>query len=91
VADVNLLVLDKGENQIYNVGSGKGTSVNQLFAYLKELLDFRGEALYAPPRAGELFRSVLDAGKIKKELGWKARTSVKKGLKLTLKWCKKKP
>jgi len=90
VADVNLLVLGKGENQIYNVGSGKGTSVNQLFAYLKELLDFRGEAIYAPPRAGELARSVLDAGKIKKELGWKVRTSVKKGLKLTLKWCKKK-
>ncbi|MFA6549035.1 MAG: NAD-dependent epimerase/dehydratase family protein [Candidatus Margulisiibacteriota bacterium] len=90
VADVNLLMLDKGENQIYNVGSGKGTSVNQLFAYLKELLDFRGEAIYAPPRAGELARSVLDAGKIKKELGWKVRTNVKKGLKLTLKWCKKK-
>jgi UDP-glucose 4-epimerase len=86
VADANLLVLDKGENQIFNVGTGKGTSVNDLFSRLKEVMKFEKEAIYAPARTGELFRSVLNCKKIKKELDWKAKTSIKKGLKLTLKW-----
>lgn len=86
VAELNLLVLDKGDNQIYNVGSGRGTSVNDLFANLKTLLKFAGSAVYAPPRRGELFRSVLNCKKIRRELNWKAKASIKKGLKLTLKW-----
>jgi UDP-glucose 4-epimerase len=90
VADANLLVLDKGDNQIFNIGTGKGTSVNDLFLNLKAVMKFEGDAKYAPARTGELFRSVLNCKKIKKELGWKPKTSIKKGLKLTLKWYKKK-
>ena len=86
VAAANLLALKKGDNQIYNVGFGVGTSVNQLFRYLKELLKFKENAVYAPPRSGELFRSVLDCKKINKQLGWKAKIGIKKGLKLTLDW-----
>ncbi|MCU0640554.1 MAG: SDR family oxidoreductase [Candidatus Margulisbacteria bacterium] len=86
VAAANLLALEKGTGEIFNVGTGKGTSVNQLFAVLKELLKYSGQALYAPPRAGELLRSVLSARKIKRELGWRPRFSVKNGLRETLKW-----
>lgn len=87
IAEVNLLVLDKGNNQIFNIGTGKGTSVNELFDILRAIKKSDQKATYAPPRAGELFRSVLNAKKIKKELGWKAKTSIEKGLKLTFKWC----
>ncbi|MDD4179075.1 MAG: NAD-dependent epimerase/dehydratase family protein [Candidatus Margulisbacteria bacterium] len=88
VAAANLLALDKGEGEVFNVGTGKGVSVNELFAVLKDLLKFDEKAIYAPARAGELFRSVLNCRKIKKELGWKPKASIKKGLKLTLKWYK---
>ena len=88
IADVNLLAVEKGDNQTYNIGTGKGTSVNQLFAYLKEIMRFDKNAVYAPPRTGELFRSVLSGKKIKKALGWKPQTRIKKGLKSTLKWYK---
>lgn len=86
VAAANLLVLDKGENQTYNVGTGKGVSVNELFSVLKQLMKFEKEAVYAPPRTGELTRSVLNCKKIKKCLGWKAKAGIRKGLKLTLNW-----
>ncbi|MFC1571088.1 NAD-dependent epimerase/dehydratase family protein [Candidatus Margulisiibacteriota bacterium] len=88
IAAVNLLVLDKGNNQTYNVGTGRGTSVSELYACLKDLLKFDQDAVYAPARTGELFRSVLSCRKIKKELAWKPKVSMKKGLKLTLKWYK---
>ncbi|PIS30603.1 UDP-glucose 4-epimerase [Candidatus Saganbacteria bacterium CG08_land_8_20_14_0_20_45_16] len=89
IAAANLLVLNKGENQMFNIGRGVVVSVNQLFDELKKQLGFNGEAVYAAPRAGELFRSVLSAKKIKKTLGWEPMVDIKKGLKLTLAWAKK--
>lgn len=89
VAQANLLALNKGENQIYNVGTGTGTSVNQLYASLKKVTQFDKKAVYAPARAGELFRSVLNSNKIKKELGWEAKQGIEQGLKLTLEWYNK--
>lgn len=85
VADANQLVLEKGENQIYNIGSGRGTSVNELFAHLKKQAKFEKAAIYAPARSGELFRSVLNCQKIKKDLGWSPKLDIEKGLELTFK------
>ncbi|MFA4967546.1 MAG: SDR family oxidoreductase [Candidatus Margulisiibacteriota bacterium] len=90
IAAANLLALDHGDNQTYNIGTGKGVSVNELFAHLKDLMKLDKDAVYAPPRAGELFRSVLNGKKIKKELGWKPKVGIKKGLRLTLKWYRSK-
>lgn len=86
VARANLLALEKGDGNTYNVGTGKGTSVNQLFLVLKEVMRFEKDVVYAPARAGELFRSVLNCRKIKQEMGWKAAVSIRQGLKRTLKW-----
>jgi UDP-glucose 4-epimerase len=86
VAAANLLALTKGDNKIFNIGTGVGTSVNQLFAHLKELTRFSGQAVYASPRAGELFRSVLNADRAIKELSWQAQRDIRSGLKLTLDW-----
>ena len=88
VAKANLLALTEGKNNTFNVGAGIGTSVNELFAVLKNLMDFKKDAVYAPPRIGELFRSVLNCQKIKKELGWQAKTDIKQGLQSTLDWYK---
>ncbi|OGC03748.1 UDP-glucose 4-epimerase [candidate division WOR-1 bacterium RIFOXYA12_FULL_43_27] len=89
VCAANLLALKKGNNKIYNVGTGIGTSVNQLFAELKDIIGFSGKAIYKPPRAGELFRSVLNADKIKKELKWKPQTFVRNGLEKTVEYFKR--
>ncbi|MFH1542740.1 MAG: NAD-dependent epimerase/dehydratase family protein [bacterium] len=88
VAAINLIALTKGENQIFNVGTGLGVSVNELYAHLNDLLKFGRPAKYAPPRAGELFRSVLNCRKAKKQLGWQAKVDIKQGLQKTLEWYK---
>jgi UDP-glucose 4-epimerase len=88
VAEGNLLVLKKGDNQIFNIGTGVGTSVNELFAYLKEIFKFDKKANYATARTGELLRSVLNCEKIHKRLGWKASVDIKAGLRQTLEWYK---
>ena len=42
------------------------------------------EPEFAPPRAGEVQRITLDAGRAERELGWRPETRLDDGLKLTL-------
>ncbi len=86
VAQANLLALTKAEGEIINIGAGLGTSVNELYSILSEVLKFGKKAVYAPPRAGELFRSVLNCGRANKVLGWRAETGIKEGLRKTIAW-----
>ncbi len=67
-----------------NIGTGVGTSVNKLFALLKQITGFTGEADHGPERAGELRRVYLDASKAKAELGWEPEVSLSEGLRLTV-------
>ncbi|MGD0154443.1 MAG: GDP-mannose 4,6-dehydratase, partial [Thermacetogeniaceae bacterium] len=68
----------------FNIGTGQGTSVNELFALLKEITGFQGEAAHGPERTGELRRIFLDAGKAGEHLGWKPQVSIKEGLRRTV-------
>lgn len=84
LARANLLALTLGDNEIYNVGSGVGTSVNQIFAILKEITGYRLGRAFRPARAGEVSASYLDSRKAEHELGWKAQTPLVQGLQTTV-------
>jgi len=84
IADLNLIVLKKGENDIYNVGTYKGTSVNTLYNELKKLLNFKKSAEYGPAITGEIYKMYLSAGKVKKALGWSTKVDIKSGLGKTI-------
>jgi UDP-glucose 4-epimerase len=98
VARANLLALE-GEwdgFRAYNVGTGRGTDVNELERGLRsalaEVLREQGRkaelpaATYGPPRPGDLRSSLLDAGKITRELGWRPQVTLEEGLKRTAAW-----
>jgi len=84
VVKVNILCLENGDNDIFNIGTGRFTSVNQLFSEMKELTHYSKEAVNKPARAGELIRSSLDVGKAKDKLGWKPEVDLRDGLKKTI-------
>lgn len=86
VVNANIQALTKGDNEEFNIGTSKETSVNQLFSAMKKATGFAGEAAYAPSRPGELMRSCLDNSKAKKLLGWSPRYSLEMGLKETIDW-----
>jgi UDP-glucose 4-epimerase len=73
----------------FNIGTGKGISVNQLFTYLQGIIDFSVPAHYGPPRPGDLRKNVLDCRMAKEHLGWEARNDIKSGLVKTVEWFKK--
>jgi UDP-glucose 4-epimerase len=68
-----------------NLGTGREASVLDLAEILGRLGGVESfEPEFAPPRAGEVQRISLDAGRAKRELGWQATTSLEDGLRLTL-------
>lgn len=88
VVKANILCLENGDNEIFNIGTGKSASVNRLFSEMKELTHYSKKAVYKPPRAGELIRSSLDVGKAEQKLGWKAEVNLREGLKKTIEFFK---
>ena len=83
VANANLLAIKQGDGEIFNIGMGIGTSINDIFHSLKEATGYSGEEVHGPPKAGEVFRIYLDASKARRELGWSARVSLGEGLSRT--------
>jgi UDP-glucose 4-epimerase len=88
-ARANIMVLDQGSGQIYNLASGEATSINQLFSELKEITAYRMEPLYGSAKLGETFRIFLDAGKARAELGWQPLVDIKQGLSRTVEYFQK--
>jgi UDP-glucose 4-epimerase len=71
---------------VLNVGTGEETSVLDLFARVQRAAGIEREPEFAPPRAGELQRSVLDPALAERELNWKATHSLDDGLAETWAW-----
>lgn len=70
----------------YNVGSGIGTSVNEIASTLAAFTGYSREPEPYPPRPGDLRRISLDASLAKKELGWSPTTHLNDGLHRTVEW-----
>ncbi|WP_031514065.1 NAD-dependent epimerase/dehydratase family protein [Desulfofalx alkaliphila] len=81
VAAANVAALTRGNRQILNVGTGKATSINQLFALLKKITGYRGRPQYAPPRKGDIRHSYLSSWETQVALGWEPVWSIEQGLK----------
>lgn len=88
------LLAEKPEalNTVYNVAFGERTTLNELFAYLKEYLaEFdpavaQIEAQYGPNRAGDIPHSLASIEKARTLLGYQPEFSVKAGLKAAAEW-----
>lgn len=84
VVQMNLLCGEKTAGEAINVGTGMASSVNTLYCRLQHLMAFDEDAIFAPPRTGELDASVLDAGKAKERVGWTAAVDLTEGLRRTV-------
>ena len=84
IAESNLLAVGRGDGGIYNIGTGVGTSINDIFHLLRLATGYGGEEVHGPAKPGEVFKVYLDAGKARSELGWNARVSLDEGLARTV-------
>jgi UDP-glucose 4-epimerase len=68
---------------VFNVGTGKETSVVELYSLCRVVAGSSLEAVEAPARLGELQRSVLDVSLAERELGWRPEVPLEEGLRAT--------
>lgn len=83
-----LLIAEKDERtngEVFNVGTGKETSLLDLLKTLKEVAGKIPPVRYLPSREGDIRRSVADISKIE-QLGYFSVFSLKKGIERTFYW-----
>jgi UDP-glucose 4-epimerase len=68
------IIKSKLVNKIYNLGSGKKTSINSIAKL------FGGKKKYVPLRPGEPKHSLANISKIKKDINWRPKISIKEGI-----------
>jgi len=86
VAQSNILALRNGDGGIYNIGTGVGTSINDIFSKLKAATGYARQAAHGPAKAGEVFKTYLKVDKAKRELGWQPVVTLEEGLRLTVEY-----
>lgn len=79
----NVMVLDAGDQNIYNLGWGRGVTVNEIVRRLQVIADTPLAVQHEPAKAGEVRRSMLDSSKIRAQLGWVPTVDLDEGLRRT--------
>ncbi len=85
VVKANVLALE-GKEGIYNIGTGKETSVNELVEIFSKVLGREIKPEYTSPRIGEVTRISLNGDMAKRELGFTPKYSLPEGIKKTIDW-----
>jgi UDP-N-acetylglucosamine 4-epimerase len=79
------------KNQVYNVAVGDQTTLNKLFAYLKECVNRSGfsyslTAAYGDFRPGDVRHSLADISKAKSLIGYEPVWRIRQGLESAISW-----
>lgn len=89
VADVvaaNVAALGRPGFGIYNVGTGRETTVVELYGLLAAALGVTRPPTHGPAKPGEQRRSVISSEMVGRELGVRVGTTLEDGLKKTAAW-----
>ena len=83
VANANIMAAisnpdDDAYGQVYNIGSGKNYSVNEIASFISD------DTINIPPRIGEARNSLANIDKIKKTFAWKPEVDVEQWIKTQL-------
>jgi UDP-glucose 4-epimerase len=91
VVEATLLAafMAKAEGQVYNIGTGRETTINQLARMIIEITGAELEPSYVDRRdIDNIRRRVVNIEKIRRELRWVPSVTVEQGLRRTYQWLK---
>ncbi len=84
VARANLCALAQGDGEAYCIATGTGTSVNQLYWKLAEIVGYEVEVIHAPKRPGDIRLTYFDYAKARTQLGWEPTVGLDEGMRATI-------
>lgn len=85
IAEASLLAL-RAPSGIYNLGTGKETSVLQLLETLQKISQRNVAVQFDPERKGEINRIALSTEKVRRTMGWIPHVSLEEGMERTFSW-----
>ena len=88
VALANVLAIEKGTNEIFNIGCNSKTSINELYQMITSLASINIPSISMPVRKGDIRYSRLDNTKAINLLSWNPVYELQAGLNETLKYYK---
>jgi len=80
VVKANIITLEDKSSEIYNVGTGFETNVNDLFTKLNKIAGNKAEEKHGPAPKGEQLRSVISSAKLYNRFNWKPTIKMDEGL-----------
>lgn len=81
-------VTNSGKNSVYNMGTGKGTTIKEIIDIMTKILKIEPKIEYKPERPGEIGNFVADSSKLNSSFDSVPNTSVENGLEETIHWLK---
>ena len=91
LAEAHVLPLNLKGLHIYNVGTETGVKVIDVVKTIFDLVGYEVEIDHKGERKGDVAELVASSQKIKKELDWEAKVSLKEGLQKTIEFFKSLP
>lgn len=88
IVRANILALDRGSQAVLNIGTGRGTSVLEIFRAVEAAVAATGAYEHGPPRPGDVRAVWLDVSRAAELLGWRAEVSLEDGIARTAAWFK---
>jgi len=79
----NVAALERGSGMSVNIGTGRETSIRDIFEAMAEVAGYSHQPNFGPGRTGDVVRIVLDPSLAKRELNWEAKTGLHDGLAKT--------
>jgi len=72
--------------RVFNIGTGKSQTLNEVYAAIAEQLGFTGKPKYGPPREGDIRHSLANIERATQELGYQPKVQFREGLRKTVEW-----
>src|SRR5712692_8095226 len=82
----NVAALERGSSMAFNIGTGRETSIREIFESMAEVAGYTRQPTYGPARKGDVMRIVLDPGLARDKLDWQAAMPLRDGLARTYKF-----
>ncbi len=76
--------------RVYNLACGQSISLNRTVEVLNRILGTKLQALYEPPRAGDIKHSLADISRARRDLTYTPTIQFEQGLRLTVDWYRSK-
>jgi UDP-glucose 4-epimerase len=72
--------------RVFNIGTGKSHTLNEVYAVIAEQLGFAAKPLYGSEREGDIRHSLANIERATQELGYQPKVQFREGLRKTVEW-----